>query len=93
MLLAAKQTVRHRFLQLPNRAQPLLECLGIFEFGNLLELVDANNDIATFLLRYLFRELQNFIDFVVLGIHFKRDGEVRHRIGAHRYFRADTRKK
>ena len=70
----------------------VLECFGIFEFGNLLELVDANNDITTFLLRYLFRELQDFIDLVALGIHFKRYGKIRHRISPQRYFRADTRK-
>ena len=62
MFLAAEQTIGHRLLQLPYGTQPLLECLGILELGDLLELVDADDDIATFLLRYLFGELQDFIN-------------------------------
>lgn len=92
MLLAAEQTIRHRFLQLPHGAQPLLECLGILELGDLLELVDAYHDITVFLLRYLFGELQDFINIVALGVHFERYGKVRHRIGSYRDFGSYARK-
>ena len=67
MLLAAEQTVRDRLLELPDRTQPLLKCFGILELGNLLEFVDANDDIATFLLRDFLGKLQNFVDIVALG--------------------------
>ena len=48
MFLAAEQTIGHRLLQLPYGTQPLLECLGILELGDLLELVDADDDMIAF---------------------------------------------
>ena len=69
-----------------------MEGFGIFELGNLLEFVDTNDYIATFFLRYFFRELQDFIDIVALRIYFKRYGKIRHGIGPHRNFRTDTGK-
>ena len=93
MFFAAEQTIRHRFLQLPYGTQPFLECLGILELGYLLELVDADDDIATFLLRYLFGELQDFITIVALGIYFERYGKICNRSCTHRDFGADTGKK
>ena len=93
MFLAAEQTIRDRFLQLPYGAQPLLECFGIPELGDLLKLVDADDDIITFFLRYLFGKLQDFVNVAALGIQFERYGEIRHRIRPHRNFGADTGKK
>ena len=68
MLLTAEQAIGYRLLQLPNRTQALLKCPGILEFGNLLELIDTYNDVAAFLLRYLFRELQNLVNVIAFRV-------------------------
>ena len=90
VLFAAKQAIGHRLLQLPYRTQAFLENLGILEFGNLLKFIDANDEAASFFLCNLFRQLQNLVDVVVLGIHFKRYREIGHWICADRHFRANA---
>ena len=92
-ILAPEETVGCRRLQLPHRPQPLLKYPGILKLGYLLELVDADYDIAPLFLRDLFRQLQNLVYIVAFRVHVKRYGKICHRISAHRDFRTDTRQK
>lgn len=75
MFLAPEKAIGYGFLQLPNRAQALLKGFGILKLCDLLEFVNANNNIAPFLLSYFLGKLQDFIYVTAFGIYFKRYGK------------------
>ena len=65
VFLASKQAIGDSFLVLPNRAQLCLKLQGIIVICNLLELVDANDYVAVFLLNVLIPYLKLETSFAV----------------------------
>ena len=55
MTFAAKETIRHILMMLPNSTQTLLYCQGFRELTNLLKLINTNNHTDTLILSYPFR--------------------------------------
>ena len=53
VLLTPKEAIRYVLLQLPNGTQFLLESFGVLKVRNLLELINANYNLNTFLASYL----------------------------------------
>ena len=83
MTLAAIQTIGNILMLLPVRPQTFLEVVRILEFGNILKLVDTDNDFKYFFLCNIFSDVEKFVGTALNLLSVEIERHFIHRVVAY----------